>query len=162
MLRMSSQQFRARCAQFRLLAYCTVFFVIAAMAVSIAAPVLRGAVAPSDPVALVGLVGQMPALFYLGAMLGIGQALGRLAQGRPIQPTLANALRRVGLALSGGGIVSVFMVTNLVRWISGGRGGYLNFDVAGMTLALTGIALILLGHVVTAAVRLQAEMDDSL
>lgn len=157
---MSTRRFQSRCAQFRLLAYCTVGLVATALALSIAVPILRGIVAPSDPRVLTDLVWRLPALFYLGAMLGIGQAMGRLAQGRPIQPTLATAMRRVGLALGGGGVISVFLVTNLVRWIGGGRGGYLNFDIAGMTLALTGGALVLLGHVVATAARLQAEMDD--
>ncbi len=158
MLTMPTHRFQARCAQFRLLAYCTVGLVVAALALSIAVPILRGDVAPSD--LLLDLVWRVPALFYLGAMLGIGQAMGRLARGRPIQSTLATAMRRVGLALGSGGIISVFVVTNLARWLGGGRGGYLNFDVAGMALALTGGALVLLGHVVATAARLQAEMDE--
>lgn len=159
---MSTDRFRARCAQLRLVAYCIVGLIVVGLAVSIAVPIVRDDVSPHDAGVVVSLVWRVPAIFYLGAMLGIGRAMGRLAQGRPIQPTLATALRRVGLALGGGGVVSVFMVTNLVRWISGGRGGYLNFDVAGMTLALTGGALFLLGHVVATAARVQAELDDIL
>jgi hypothetical protein len=77
-----------------------------------------------------------------------------------IQPTLSGALRKVGLALGIGGVTSVFVVTNLTRVLEGGRGGFLHFDVAGMTLGMIGGALFLLGRVMDQAGRVQAELDE--
>ena len=78
----------------------------------------------------------------------------------PIAPTLADALRRVGLALGLGGLLNVFGVTNLVRLIEGGRGGWAWFDVAGMTLGMIGGALFLLAGVMEQAGKVQAELDE--
>lgn len=106
------------------------------------------------------LVWFSPVVFYLFAVWSIGAAMGQLARGRLIQPTLAAALRRVGLALGLGGVMSVFVVSNLSRIIESGRGGFLHFDVAGMTLGMIGGALFLLGRVVDQAGQLQAELDE--
>ena len=56
--------------------------------------------------------------------------------------------------------MSVFVVTNLARVIEGGRGSFLHFDVAGMTLGMIGGALFLLGRVIDQADRIQAELDE--
>ncbi|MEG0820043.1 MAG: DUF2975 domain-containing protein, partial [Brevundimonas sp.] len=60
---------------------------------------------------------DLPQLFYLFAVWSIGRAMGHLAKGRLIQPVMAAALRRVGLALGFGGLLSVFGVTNIIRLI---------------------------------------------
>jgi hypothetical protein len=101
-----------------------------------------------------------PALCYLFGVWSIGSGMGQLAKGRLIQPTLASTLRRVGLALGFGGVISVFVVTNLLRLIGSTKGGYLHFDVAGMTLGMIGGALFLLGRVVDQAGAVQAELDE--
>ena len=85
-----------------------------------------------------GLLYRAPTVFYLFAVWSIGRALGQVAKGRLIQPALSSALRRVGLSLGLGGVLSVFVVTNLSRLIGGTQGGYLHFDVAGMTLGMIG------------------------
>jgi hypothetical protein len=90
----------------------------------------------------------------------IDEALGQLAKGRLIQPTLSSALRRVGLALGFGGLLSVFGVTNLMRLLGDERSSWAYFDVAGMTLGMIGGALFLLGRVIDQAGLLQAEMDE--
>ena len=77
-----------------------------------------------------------------------------------IQPILVHALRRVGLSLGLGGLFSVFGVTNVIRLIEGGRGGFAYFDVAGMTLGMIGGALFLLGGVMEQADKVQAELDE--
>lgn len=106
------------------------------------------------------LVWFSPVAFYLFGVWSIGAAMGQLARGRLIQPTLASALRRVGLALGLGGVMSVFVVSNLTRIIESGRGGFLHFDVAGMTLGMIGGALVLLGRVMDQAGRIQAELEE--
>ena len=109
---------------------------------------------------LAQVVWALPTVFYLFAVWSIGSAMGQLARGRLIQPTLASALRRVGLALGFGGLLSVFGVTNIMRLIEDGRGGFAYFDVAGMTLGMIGGALFLLGGVMEQAGKVQAELDE--
>jgi hypothetical protein len=105
-------------------------------------------------------VRTLPVAFYLFAVWSVGTAMGQLAKGRLVSPTLAQALRRVGLALGVGGVVSVFGVTNAIRLIEGGSGGFAFFDVAGMTLGMIGGALYLLGGVIEHADRIQTELDE--
>jgi len=156
--------FRKLCGQFRWLAVfmvCSVGAVLALM--YLVAPLilgLRGTIPNSGDRILTGLIMASPSVCYLFGIWSIGRALSQIAVGRLIQPTLADALRRVGLALGIGGVLSVFAVSNLLRMIGQTRGGYLNFDVASMTLGMIGGALFLLGRVVDHADRIQSEMDE--
>ena len=159
-----TDRFRRRCAQFRWLAVFMVVSVGALLALMylIAPGVLmaRGDY-PHTPVGwLAQVVWALPTVFYLFAVWSIGRAMGQLQRGRLIQPTLASALRQVGLALGLGGVTSVFLVTNLARMVQGGTGGWLHFDVAGMTLGMIGGALFLLGRVMDQAGEMQAELDE--
>ncbi len=155
-------RFRRRCGQFRWLAVFMVVSVGALLAlIHVIAPAvmsLRG----QDVAArwLTQAVWALPTVFYLFAVWSIGSAMGQLSRGRLIQPTLASALRRVGLALGFGGLISVFGITNLTRLIAGGPGGFAYFDVAGMTLGMIGGALFLLGGVMEQAGKVQAELDE--
>lgn len=157
------ERFRLRCRQFRWLAVFMVVSVGALLALMhVIAPVvlrLRGDLV-DDTRLVSSLLAGVPAACYLFAVWSIGSAMGQIARGRLIQPTLAAALRRVGLALGAGGVISVFVLTNVLRLISGGAGGYLHFDVPGMTLGMIGGALFLLGGVVDQAGRVQAELDE--
>ncbi|MBX9802316.1 MAG: DUF2975 domain-containing protein [Caulobacteraceae bacterium] len=156
-------RFRRRCAQFRWLAVFMVVSVGALIAlIHVISPlVLWSRGEPGHPqtfyrMMLMGL----PAACYLFGVWSIGQAMGQLARGRLIQPILADALRRVGLALWIGGVLSVFVVTNVLRFVGLSTGGYLHFDVPGMTLGMIGAALFLLGRVADQAGRVQAELDE--
>jgi hypothetical protein len=157
-------RFRRMCGQFRWL---TMFMVVTVggglLLTLIGAPIifwLREGRAPLPPATITALIWFSPTAFYLFGVWSIGSAMGQLARGRLIQPTLSSALRRVGLALGLGGVLSVFGVSNLVRLVETGRGGFLHFDVAGMTLGMIGGALFLLGRVVDQAGRMQAELDE--
>lgn len=157
-------RFRRMCGQFRWLA---VFMVVTVggglLATWIGAPLifwLRDGYEPFTTRHIAGLIWFTPTAFYLFGVWAIGSAMGQLAKGRLIQPTLSSALRRVGLSLGLGGVLSVFVVSNLVRLVENGRGGFLHFDVAGMTLGMIGGALFLLGKVVDQAGRMQAELDE--
>jgi len=157
-------RFRRMCGQFRWLAVFMVVTVGGGLLLTwIAGPVIfwmRDGRDPFEASTLAGLVWFSPTAFYLFGVWSIGSAMGQLARGRLIQPTLSSALRRVGLSLGLGGVLSVFVVSNLVRLIEHGRGGFLHFDVAGMTLGMIGGALFLLGRVVDQAGRVQAELDE--
>ncbi|WGM30886.1 DUF2975 domain-containing protein [Brevundimonas sp. NIBR11] len=157
-------RFRALCGQFRWLAIFMVCSVGAILAlIHIVAPTvltLRGDSRIVPELWVRQAVWASPAVFYLFGVWAIGSALGQVAKGRLIQPTLARALRRVGVALGLGGLLSVFGVTNILRVIEGSVGGLANFDVAGMTLGMIGGALFLLGRVVDQADRIQSELDE--
>lgn len=157
-------RFRRRCGQFRWLAVFMVISVGAVLALMyLIAPLtlgLRGDL-PDYPVHLLtGLILASPPICYLFGVWSIGRALGQIARGRLIQPALADGLRRVGLALGIGGLLAVFGISNLMRLIGETRGGYLNFDVASMTLGMIGGALFLLGRVLDRAGQVQAELDE--
>ena len=157
-------RFRRMCAQFRWLAVFMVVTVGGAMLLTwVGAPLfvwLRDGQAPFSARTFAYHVWFSPVVFYLFAGWSIGSAMGQLSKGRLIQPTLSSALRRVGLSLGLGGVMSVFVVSNLLRLIENGRGGLLHFDVAGMTLGMIGGALFLLGGVVEQAGKVQAELDE--
>lgn len=157
-------RFRRRCRQFRWLAVFMVVSVGALLTVtSLIGPIVhwtRDSPEANETRYLVGMIWAVPPACYLFGVWSIGQAMGQLARGRLFQPTVASALRRVGLALGIGGVFSVFIMSNLLRVIGETRGGYLNFDVASMTLGMIGGALFLLGRVVDQAGRVQAELDE--
>ena len=157
-------RFRVLCGQFRWLA---VFMVASVGAIlllmHVVAPAVhmaRGDLRINPEVWLEQTIWVSPALFYLFGVWSIGAAMGRIAKGRLIQPTLSRALRHVGLALGIGGLLSVFGVTNILRVIQGGVGGLAHFDIPGMTLGMIGGALFLLGRVVDQADHIQAELDE--
>lgn len=157
-------RFRRMCGQFRWLAVfmvCSTGAVLALMYV-VAPAVLaaRGTFRVPTIEWLERVIWATPAIFYLFAVWAIGSAMGQLSKGRLIQPTLARALRHVGIALGLGGLLSVFGVTNISRLIHASQGSYANFDVASMTLGMIGGALFLLGRVVDQADRIQSELDE--
>lgn len=157
-------RFRRTCGQFRWLAIFMVTSVgLLLTCLHLIFPALnwlingRAMVAQDTAIALIWVT---PAACYLFAVWSIGAAMGQLASQRLIQPTLASALRKVGLALGVGGVFTVFLMTNLLRLAGETRGGYLNFDVSGMTLGMIGGALFLLGRVIDHAGRVQSELDE--
>jgi len=156
-------RFRRMCRQFRWLAVfmvCSVGAILALMYVIVPAVFAARGEHRDLTLLLREIVWASPTLLNLFAVWSIGSALGQLAKGRLIQPTLSSALRRVGLALGFGGLLSVFGVTNLMRLLGDERSSWAYFDVAGMTLGMIGGALFLLGRVIDQAGLLQAEMDE--
>jgi len=157
-------RFRRLCGQFRWLAVFMVLSVGAILGLMyLIAPTvlgLRGTLPDPGMRILTGLIMGAPSFCYLYGVWAIGRAMGELQKGRLIQPTLAGALRRVGLALGIGGVLQVFVVTNLLRLIGETRGGYLHFDVAAMSLGMIGGALFLLGRVADQADHVQGELDE--
>lgn len=111
---------------------------------------------------LLMLVRLLPGLGYLWALWAVQRALGDLAAGRLFHPTLARALRHIGIGVLAGALLSVFAVTNLSRWILGGQGSVLYFDLSGIVLGVVGAALVLLARVIDRARALQAELDEIL
>ena len=69
-------------------------------------------------------------------------------------------MRHIGYGVLAGSLFNVFLVTNLMRMIGGGRGGYLYFDISGIVLGVVGAALVMLARLVDQARAMQAELDD--
>ncbi|QIL20815.1 DUF2975 domain-containing protein [Thermomonas sp. HDW16] len=115
-----------------------------------------------DTRVLLSVVGFLPGLGYLWALWAVQRALGDLAAGRLFQPTVARAMRQIGIGVLAGALLNVFAVTNLSRWIVGGHGSYAYFDLSGIVLGVVGAALVLLAHLVDQARALQAELDEIL
>lgn len=157
-------RFRRMCGQFRWLAVFMVVTIGASLVLTFVAVPLFASIRDGEdlfgPRHYTVWIWFAPTAFYLAGVWMIGSALGQLAKGRLIQPTLSSALRRVGLALGLGGVMSVFVVSNVLRLLEQSRGGFLHFDVAGMTLGMVGGALYLLGRVVDQAGALQSELDE--
>lgn len=164
MSQMDLTRFRRMCAQFRWLAVFMVVTIGGAMLLTwVGGPLiiwLRDGQNPFTTRTVGSLIWFPPAFLYLFGVWSIGSAMGQLSKGRLIQPILSSALRRVGLSLGLGGVMSVFVVPNVVRLMDIGGGALLHFDVAGMTLGMIGGALFLLGGVVEQAGRVQAELDE--
>lgn len=156
-------RFRRMCGRFRWLAVLmTVTVGLVVVATTIVVPLVSGIGRSPDDDRRVwgGIVHAISPLFYLYGVWSVGQAMGNLSRGQLFARTVANALRRVGLSLGLGGVFSVFVATNLLRIIEQSRGGYLHFDVAGMTLGMIGGALFLFGRVLDQAGAVQAELDE--
>ena len=164
MARTDTADFRRLCGQFRWLA---IFMVVSVGAMAalmyVISPLvlgLRGVIHEYGARILSGLIMGSPSICYLFGVWSIGRAMGQLQKGRLIHPTLAGALRRVGLSLGVGGVLQVFVISNLLRVIAGTRGGYIYWDVGAMTLGMIGGALFLLGRVVDQADTVQSELDE--
>jgi hypothetical protein len=157
------ERFRRMCGQFRWLA---VFLVIGSggllLMVYAIFPLMQVlAHRPShNPYAMGFTIKQLACVAYLYGVWSIGQAMGDIAKGRLIQPALAGALRRVGIALVAGGCFSIFLAPNLMRLVDFPHASYVRFDVPSMTLTVIGAALFLLGRVMDQAIRVQAELDE--
>lgn len=111
---------------------------------------------------LLMLVPVLPALGYLWALWAVQRALADLAGGRMFHPTVARAMRQIGIGVLIGALLNVFVVINLSRMLMGGHGSYLYFDLSGIVLGVVGAALILLARLVDQARALQAELDEIL
>ena len=158
-------RFRSQC---RLLRVATLF-VFACLCVLIGVTCVAAAVGPWRQPApgaldatqvLLLAVRLAPALGYLWALWAVQRALRDLAAGLLFHPTVARAMRHMGAGVLAGALFSVFAVTNLSRWISGGHGGYAYFDLSGIVLGVVGAALVLMARLVDQARAMQAELDE--
>lgn len=102
----------------------------------------------------------LPACGYLWALWSVQRALAALAVGHTFAPTVARAMRHIGLGVLFGALLQVFAVTNLLRVVLGGRGSYLYFDLSAIVLGVVGAALVMLAALVDRARDLQAELDE--
>ena len=120
----------------------------------------RSFVPPDSTDALLLAVRMVPGLAYLWAVWAVQRALADLGAGRLFHPTVARAMRHIGVSVLAGALFSVFGVTNVSRLVTGGAGGYAYLDLSGIVLGVVGAALVLMARLVDQARALQAELDD--
>ncbi|MEF9978343.1 MAG: DUF2975 domain-containing protein [Thermomonas sp.] len=158
-----TDRFHSQCRLLRigaLIVFCGLFLLLALGMVGLPWRMATDAPDGWSTRALLSVVRFLPGLGYLWALWAVQRALGDLAAGRLFHPTVARAMRHIGIGVLAGALVNVFAVTNLSRWIAGGNGGYLYFDMSGIVLGVVGAALVLLARLVDQARALQAELDE--
>lgn len=157
-------RFRRKCGQFRWLAVVMVIGVGAILAFfGVLYPISWALAFKSHrlaPNALSVIAWSLPTACYLFGVWSIGQALGEVSKGRPLQAALPGAMRKVGLSLAIGGVISVFAIANLMRLVGQLKGGYLLIDFPNIMLGMIGGALFLLGRIMDQALAAQAELDE--
>ena len=157
-----TDRFRSQCRLLRI-ASLVVFTGLALLfALGLVGPPMWAPKAPGDAGTRFALavVRFLPGLGYLWALWAVQRALGDLAAGRLFHAAVARAMRHIGYGVLAGSLFNVFLVTNLMRMIGGGRGGYLYFDISGIVLGVVGAALVMLARLVDQARALQAELDE--
>ena len=158
-----TDRFRSQCRLLRI-ASLVVFTGLALLfALGLIGPPVRAPSASGEAagtLVALAVVRFLPGLGYLWALWAVQRALGDLAAGRLFHAAVARAMRHIGFGVLAGSLLNVFVVTNLLRVIGGGQGGYLYFDISGIVLGVVGAALVMLARLVDQARALQAELDD--
>lgn len=102
----------------------------------------------------------IPQLCYLYGVWSLRSAFAEIAQGRMFGAAQTKALATLGWSLIAGGVFSVFFLTNLLRLVQVTEGGYLNFNLSDIVLAVVGGALVLLSRLLAKAHAMKTELDD--
>lgn len=103
---------------------------------------------------------RLPMLFYLAGVWTIRQTFARLAKGELFSQLLPVLLRRLGLALAGGGVASVFLTQWLWRALPGpASGAWASFDPPAITIGLVGLLMIVMGDLMKRAAQMRHELD---
>lgn len=106
---------------------------------------------------------RLPMLFYLSAIWTMRRAFGRIADGELFDRVLPASLSRLGLALAGGAVASVFATPWLLRFLGGFRqGAFAAFDPPAITIGLVGLLLVVLSKLFAHAVAMHRELDEIL
>ena len=100
-------------------------------------------------------------LFYLSAIWTMRRAFGQIADGELFDRVLPTLLSRLGLALAGGAVVSIFAAPWLSRFLDEFRSGSLfAFDPPAITIGLVGLLLVVLSGLLSRAVAMRQELDE--
>ena len=100
----------------------------------------------------------VPMCIYIWAIWMVRQALKAIADGAVFGQVVPRLLFRVGAALFGGALFNVFGVPLLTRLLYG-RGAFLAFDGAAITLGVVGATLVLVSQLLAQAAALREELD---
>lgn len=102
----------------------------------------------------------IPETCYLLALWWIRAALLEFADGAFHTPVIATALRRVGVTLTVGAAVALFLVPGLQRLFGAGPGYLIAYDIGSVALCALGWSLAMLAQVLKRAAEVQSELDE--
>ncbi len=101
--------------------------------------------------------------FYLWAIWTMHRAFAQIADGELFDRVLPVSLSRLGFALAGGAIASVFLSPWLMRIVGGfRRGAFAAFNPPAITIGLVGLLLVVLSGLFARAVAMHRELDEIL
>ncbi|ESQ82616.1 DUF2975 domain-containing protein [Asticcacaulis benevestitus] len=104
---------------------------------------------------------RLSMLFYLSAIWTMHRAFARIASGELFNQVLPVSLSRLGFALAGGAVTSVFISPWLGRVLGGFRhGAFAAFDPPAITIGLVGLLLVVLSGLFARAVAMRHELDE--
>jgi hypothetical protein len=106
------------------------------------------------------VVAACPEVLYLMSLWWIREALAKFAQGDLYAPIIPCMLHRVGIMLTAGAFLNVFVVPIMDRALGLGPGYWIAFDVAGLVLGAIGLSLAIVARVLDRARELKAELDE--
>jgi hypothetical protein len=136
---------------------------VATQVLSVAAPLWRGGPIEGTLLdTLKELVLTAPALFYVAGLVRSRRVFGRIARGDTFVRANSEGLVGVGAALLAGAVWAM-LAAGLEPTIHSGALGPIAHDIAEgatqLALAALGLALLMIGRVMRAAVLLKAETD---
>lgn len=102
----------------------------------------------------------LPAVAYLAALWELRRGVVAVGAGRLFGPSLASALRRVGLLLVVGALTSLFVIPALYRFLGSAYPRSIDFDVATLVVAVLGLALAFVARLLQRAGVIEAELDE--
>lgn len=106
---------------------------------------------------------RLSMIFYLSAIWTMHRAFARIAGGELFDLVLPVSLSRLGFALAGGAVTSVFISPWLARVLGGfRRGAFASFDPPAITIGLVGLLLVVLSKLFARAVAMHRELDEIL
>ena len=101
----------------------------------------------------------LPMAFYIAALWMIRSALKQMAEGALFDAVLPRLLKRVGLALFGGAVLTVVGVPALTALLTGHP--YIRqFEPSAVTLGAVGAALFLFAQLVERAAAIRTELNE--
>jgi hypothetical protein len=138
--------------------------------------IATGDAAKWDQAAWTSMAFVLPIGCYVAALHSIGSVFFRLSRGEQFQASVSRGLRRTGLMLLLGGVMSGIGVVNLIRMLNfvgltdralRPYQALLHFDMAYVCVAIVGCSLMLLGQLMVEAneiarreQRLKSELSE--
>lgn len=106
------------------------------------------------------LVLALPAIAYLTGVWQLRRGVAALGAGELFGPSLASALRRVGLLVVAGALLSLFAVPAAQQLLESRQPRSIDVDVGSLVLAALGLALAFFARLLERASVLQQELDE--
>lgn len=101
----------------------------------------------------------LPMLMYIWAIWMVRSALRRIADGDMFDAVVPALLTRVGLALFGGAVFTVFL-TPIGWWLVTGHALARPFEPSGVALGVVGLVLALVAQLLRGAASMREELGE--